>query len=82
MLNRENKIELNNAGATSAADMIKEILDSFHTTQVDFAERIGVSQKGVRTKSWTSGMMSLCIQKQTRKELSSSTTNIIIHGVQ
>jgi hypothetical protein len=38
--------------------------------------------KGVRTKTWTSGMMSLCIQKQTRKELSSSTTNIIIHGVQ
>ncbi|UWP76165.1 helix-turn-helix transcriptional regulator [Lacticaseibacillus paracasei] len=45
MLNRENKIELNDAGATSAADMIKEILDNFHITQVDFAERIGISQK-------------------------------------
>lgn len=45
MLNRANKIELTDAGATSAADMIKEILDSFHITQVDFAERIGVSQK-------------------------------------
>ena len=45
MLHRENKIR--STYNTSAATLLKEILDYYEITQADFAERIGVSQKHV-----------------------------------
>lgn len=43
MLHRENKIEA--PSTTSAADLLKEVMDFYEITQVDFAKRIGISQK-------------------------------------
>lgn len=45
MLNRNNKIKLTDAGATSAADLLTETLQFYHIRHIDFAKRIGVSTK-------------------------------------
>lgn len=45
MLNRENIVAPTDAGEFSAADTLEETIKHYHLTQVDFAKRIGVSEK-------------------------------------
>lgn len=45
MLNRQNPITPSDVGDFSAADTIAETLQHYHLTQVDFAKRIGISEK-------------------------------------
>lgn len=43
MLHRENQIKQYHT--SSAADLLKEVMDYYDITQADLAERIGVSKK-------------------------------------
>lgn len=45
MLHRENQIKQYHT--SSAADLLKEVMDYYDITQADLAERIGVSQKNI-----------------------------------
>ncbi|WP_295746968.1 HigA family addiction module antitoxin [uncultured Limosilactobacillus sp.] len=45
MLHRQNKIRQYHT--SSAADLLKEVMDYYGITQSDLAERIGVSQKNI-----------------------------------
>lgn len=45
MLHRENKIK--EYHTSSAADLLKEVMDYYDITQKDLAARIGVSQKNI-----------------------------------
>lgn len=45
MLNRQNKIVPDDLSEYSAADTIEETLATYHIAHVDFAKRIGVSEK-------------------------------------
>lgn len=45
MLHRENQIKQYHT--SSAADLLKEVMDYYDITQADLAERIGVSQKSI-----------------------------------
>lgn len=45
LLHRENQIKQYHT--SSAADLLKEVMDYYDITQADLAERIGVSQKSI-----------------------------------
>lgn len=45
LLHRENQIKQYHT--SSAADLLKEVMDYYDITQADLAERIGVSQKNI-----------------------------------
>ncbi|MEY8661514.1 helix-turn-helix domain-containing protein [Ligilactobacillus faecis] len=45
MLNRNNKVKKYHT--TSAADLLKEVMEYYEITQKDLAERIGTSQKNI-----------------------------------
>lgn len=65
MLHRENKIRQYHA--SSAADLLKEVMDYYDITQIDLANRIGVSQKNLsdilNRKRYLSEVLALRIEK-------------------
>ena len=69
MLNRQNKIIPDDLGEYSAADTIAEMLDNYHITQVDFAKRIGISEKHLsqvlHRKAFISPTVALAIEEVT-----------------
>ncbi|KRM55303.1 helix-turn-helix transcriptional regulator [Lacticaseibacillus sharpeae] len=69
MLNRKNKIVPSDLAEYSAADTIAETLQFRHISQVDFAKRIGVSEKHLsqvlHRKAFISPTVALSIEEVT-----------------
>jgi plasmid maintenance system antidote protein VapI len=69
MLNRNNRIVPTDLGEFSAADTIKETLEFRHISQVDFAKRIGISEKHLsqvlHRKAFISETVALAIEEVT-----------------
>lgn len=67
MLHRENKIR--EYHTSSAADLLKEVMDFYNITQEDLADRIGVTQKNVsdilNKKRFITEVLALRIEKVT-----------------
>lgn len=65
MLHRENKIVRYHT--SSAADLLKEVMEHYNITQNDLAQRIGVSQKNVsdilNRKRYLTEVLALRIEK-------------------
>lgn len=65
MLHRENKIV--HYHTSSAADLLKEVMDYYNITQDDLAQRIGVSQKNIsdilNRKRYLTEVIALRIEK-------------------
>lgn len=65
MLHRENKIKQYHT--SSAADLLKEVMDYYDITQEDLANRIGVSQKNIsdilNRKRYLTEILALRIEK-------------------
>lgn len=65
MLHRENQIKQYHT--SSAADLLKEVMDYYDITQADLAERIGVSQKNIsdilNRKRYLTGVLAIRIEK-------------------
>lgn len=65
MLHRENKVKQYHT--SSAADLLKEVMDYYNITQDDLAKRIGVSQKNVseilNRKRYLTEVLALRIEK-------------------
>lgn len=69
MLNRQNKIVPDDLSEYSAADTIEETLATYHIAHVDFAKRIGVSEKHLsqvlHRKAFISPTVALSIEEVT-----------------
>lgn len=67
MLHRENEIV--HYHTSSAADLLREVMEHYHVTQEDLAERIGVSQKNVsdilNRKRYLTAAVALRVEKVT-----------------
>ena len=65
MLHRENRITTSHT--SSAADLLKEVMEYYDITQADLADRIGVSQKNVsdilNRKRFLTEVLALRIEK-------------------
>ncbi|MBB1078491.1 HigA family addiction module antidote protein [Limosilactobacillus sp. STM2_1] len=65
MLHRENKVKQYHT--SSAADLLKEVMDYYDITQADLAKRIGVSQKNIsdilNRKRYLTAVLAIRIEK-------------------
>lgn len=65
LLHRENKVKQYHT--SSAADLLKEVMDYYDITQADLAKRIGVSQKNIsdilNRKRYLTAVLAIRIEK-------------------